>query len=142
MYKQTPSRKQFECPVCHDSTKDGHVEHWVRRNGSAVCPTLLGIRCGECGDTNHTTKKCLEKKREERDRRRTLFKLNMHSYSTGDMVKSTAATESVPPAEHLRKVEELKRISADKAIGGKGGDDDDESKTNKKDAQFIRVFYS
>ena len=132
MYKQSPAKKQFECPVCHDSTKDGHVEHWVRRNGSAVCPTLLGIRCGECGDTTHTTKKCLEKKREDRDRRRRLFKLNMHSAS-GDTVKSS---ESVPPAEHLRKVEELKRITADKAVGN--GDE----LNNKKDAIFTRVFYN
>lgn len=132
MYKQSPSRKQFECPVCHDSTKDGHLNHWVRsQSGSAVCPTLLGIRCSECGDTTHTTKKCLEKKREDRDRRRKLFKMNMTQSSS-----SSEAPESAPAAaEHLRKVEELKRITADKAVGK-------EDDHKKKDTQFARVFYS
>jgi hypothetical protein len=47
------------------------------------------------------------------------------------------STESVPAAEQLRKVEELKRITADKAIGRKGDESND-----KKEPQFIRVFYS
>lgn len=68
-------KKSFLCPVCHDTTLDGQVNHWVRnQNGCAVCPTLLGISCGVCGDSSHTTKKCLQKKREDRARRRSMYK--------------------------------------------------------------------
>ena len=119
------SKKQsaFVCPVCHDTTMDGHLKHWVRnQNGSVVCPTLLGIACGVCGDRSHTTKKCLQKKREDRALRRSMY---LTVSDCGGVQESSSRKE-----DQVRKVEELKRITADNTI-----------KTNKE-ISFMRVFYS
>ena len=110
--KQSSSshRKTFLCPVCHDTTLDGQVNHWVRnQNGCVVCPTLLGIACGVCGDCGHTTKKCLEKKREDRAQRRSMY-MSVSEY-TGSRFSSGVRCGTA--ADQERKVEELKRITAD-----------------------------
>lgn len=101
------NKKSFVCPVCHDTTLDGQVNHWVRNQngGGVVCPTLLGIACGVCGDCSHTTKKCLQKKREDRARRRSMYMSVVSSEYISEVNKSEV--------DHNRKVEELKRISAD-----------------------------
>ena len=124
-------QSSFVCPVCNDTSFDGHLEHWVRNqgNGSVVCPTILGISCGVCGERSHTTKKCLEKKREDRARRRSVY------MSASDMRESESKGVLIcnnSKSEQVRKVEELKRITADTPI----------VKIEKKERSFMRVFYS
>ena len=106
------NKKSFVCPVCHDTTLDGQVNHWVRnQSGCAVCPTLLGIACGVCGDCRHSTKKCLEKKREDRARRRSMYMSVVSSEYISGVNKSEEGNKS--EVDHNRKMEELKRITAD-----------------------------
>ena len=118
------NKKSFLCPVCHDTTLDGHLNHWVRnQNGSVVCPTLLGIACGVCGDVNHTTKKCLEKKREDRARRRSMYMSVVSSeygvsgaesgVDKSGVISGVDKSGVISEVDHNRKVEELKRITAD-----------------------------
>jgi len=127
--KQTFNNKTFLCPVCHDTTLDGQVNHWVRnQSGCAVCPTLLGIACGVCGDCRHSTKKCLDKKREDRARRRSMY-MSVTNESGGVVVKSGVVITAA--ADQARKVEELKRITADKP-----------STVGNKKKEIMRVFYS
>ena len=115
------NKKSFVCPVCHDTTLDGQVNHWVRNQngGGVVCPTLLGIACGVCGDCSHTTKKCLQKKREDRARRRSMYMSVVSSEYISEVNKSgvisgvNKSEVNKSEVDHNRKVEELKRISAD-----------------------------
>jgi len=106
------NKNTFVCPVCHDTTLDGHLKHWVRnQNGCVVCPTLLGIACDVCGDLSHTTKKCLEKKREDRARRRSMYMSEYGGVVSGGVVSGAKTPTTV--VDHHRKVEELKRIASD-----------------------------
>jgi len=131
--------KKFVCPVCHYRTLNGHLEHWVRSKsgGNVVCPTLLGITCRQCGDSSHTTKKCIETKRDERDRRRKLYKSEMCTLVTHRQLGAGAgacagAGECKDSAAVLiRKVEELKRITADISIA---------NREENKDNRIVRVI--
>jgi len=127
------NKKSFLCPVCHDTTLDGQLNHWVRNQngGGVVCPTLLGIACGVCGDVNHTTKKCLEKKREDRARRRSMY-MSVVSDEYGLLSGATSRVKEA--VDHTRKVEELKRITADTPSTT--------TTIENKKKEVRRVFYS
>jgi len=123
--------KNFECPVCHYRTLNGHLEHWVRSKSgmSVVCPTLLGIPCRQCGDSSHTTKKCIETKRDERDRRLQLYKSEMCTLVTHRQLGAGERKDSA--AVLIRKVEELKRITADISIA---------NREENKDNRIVRLI--
>ena len=130
----------FVCPVCNESGPNTtSLSHWVRsEHGSVICPTLSGQRCGECGENGHTTKKCLEMKRELRDKRRRQYQAQQQQpeqnfsavhQSTGVQIRRYGAYG----AESKRE-EELRRIISD--VKKKP------EVINEKDRQIVRVFNS
>lgn len=136
MYKQ---KSFFVCPVCHETGTDNtSLSHWVRsKSGSVVCPTLLGNACAECGDSGHTTKKCLERKREERDLRRSLYQIEAAASHTTTLSSYYPEYIDDQQQREEQREEELKRILSN---AKKNNHDNRKDEVHEKEKQIIRVF--
>lgn len=139
MYCAKKLKPIFVCPVCNETGIDNtSLSHWVRsNNGSVICPTLLGQKCGECGESGHTTKKCLERKRALRDQRRSLFMKQASSGGGQEQEQQIRILSAQPPKNgaygaETRREEELRRIIADVRKKPEVIDE--------KDRQIVRVF--
>lgn len=127
MYCNKKQKPFFVCPVCHETGTDiTSLSHWVRsKTGSVVCPTLLGQKCSTCGDSGHLSKKCLERKREERDLRRHLYRIEAATTINRSLIIHQPVS---------RREEELKRIFSNTKKKP------EVAHITEKEKQIIRVF--